>query len=115
MASKQNHMYVRYTSRPDGKIDLEKGTPKNLIWAVLDQDNGNPELGFGYLWLFEAHDDALTKLQSYLDNKDRAVALCGPFHIKHINRDFLCMARFDFEPSIYKSYIKSMKKLLQEG
>ena len=104
MLKQYGGLYVRYTTRSNGSIVLEKGTPKNLPWILLDQDNGNPECGHGFLWLFESQEHAMRHLMQHLQNENYT-QVTGPFHRSHLTKKFLVMARFNFEKRLYKQYL----------
>lgn len=56
MARPPTHPYRAYRT-VGGKIVIQ-GSPSPGSWVLLDCDNGNPELGFGYCWVFPTRREA---------------------------------------------------------
>lgn len=90
--------YRSYKTSADGSLQIE-GNPGPKKWALLDKDNGNPECGHGYLWIFDKRDDAREHRRKQNSDPDptRAV-LRGPWRVESLTSDFLKKERFKSSP-----------------
>lgn len=67
----------------DGSEDI-----KTKPWVLLDKDNGSPEYGIGYLWLFSSKKEAVAHKKAQ-NAKKICARLVGTWHIDEISSEFL--------------------------
>lgn len=60
---------------------LIEGAPGPKEWALLDIDNGNPERGYGYLWIYNTREKA--RVHKRLQNTPSLynAELIGPWQV----------------------------------
>lgn len=99
--NKIKSVYVSYSSkkglyRPflsiDNVFDVEL---PGSVWVLLDQNNGNPENGHGYLWLFKTREDARNHKKNQ-NGGNLSATLCGPYKSSEVTISFLKKKRFSF-------------------
>lgn len=68
------------------------GSPTEDQWLLLDRDNGNPENGEGYVWIFSDYEDA--NEHRLIQNRDSFNAcLLGPWRVGDCTSEFLKQMR----------------------
>lgn len=72
--------YRSYRSTRHNALVIE-GNPSNNAWLLLDRDNGNPECGHGYVWIFPTRQAARDHKREQ-NAKPCSARVLGPWRVR---------------------------------
>lgn len=78
--------YRAYSTSDSGKLLIE-GMSGPELWVLLDDSNGNPDLGYGYVWVFDSRQAARDHKRNQEMNHNNAT-LKGPWRTRDVSSKF---------------------------